>query len=254
MLERENENPTEMRTLSPWNPLDHLRLQWWVLVTPQRLVAYREVYGENAERSVGKWLVSTLIWLPFFISTLALGLGTMPLAEITYPPAIYLWTGASLILVWALTGWLGERDIDHTSTIKSIAVFLAFAVVGGVPFFVIGDVTFRVIGSVIFGVVLGVVPAIAKSVAGSIANILILGVSLGAVFIWIVMPDKNDALNNCILIASLLRSIDMGLDFVGKSLKTGDPSWLAQGYYGALVLAYIILVWFSFLGGWRVIV
>ncbi len=121
-------------------------------------------------------------------------------------------------------------------------------------FFVTGDVTFSEIGSMIFGVVLGVVPAIAKSVAGSTTPIVVLGVLLGILFISIVMPDKNDVLTNCITLAALLRAIDRGLDFVGKSLKTGHPSWLARGYYGALVLAHIILVWFSFLGGWRVIV
>ena len=55
--------PTTQRRLSPWNPLDHLRLLWWVLVTPQRLKAYRGAFGEKDERRVGRWLVSTLIWL-----------------------------------------------------------------------------------------------------------------------------------------------------------------------------------------------
>jgi hypothetical protein len=48
------------RRLNPRNPLDHLRLLWWVLVTPQQLVIHREIYGEGDERNVGKWLSSTL--------------------------------------------------------------------------------------------------------------------------------------------------------------------------------------------------
>jgi hypothetical protein len=39
---------------------------------------------------------------------------------------------------------------------------------------------------------------------------------------------------------------------VEESLRTSRLSWLARGAFGALVLAYAFLVWFSFLGGWRV--
>jgi hypothetical protein len=53
--------------LSPWNPLDHLRLLWWVLVTPQQLRAYRKAYGEDAERTMTIWLFSMLVLLPFLI-------------------------------------------------------------------------------------------------------------------------------------------------------------------------------------------
>ena len=49
------------RRLSPWNPLDHLRLLWWVLVTPQRLVAYREAFGETLS---AVWVSGWLVHLP----------------------------------------------------------------------------------------------------------------------------------------------------------------------------------------------
>jgi len=39
---------------------------------------------------------------------------------------------------------------------------------------------------------------------------------------------------------------------VEESLETGHPSWLARGAFGALVLSHAFLIWFSFLGGWRV--
>jgi len=39
---------------------------------------------------------------------------------------------------------------------------------------------------------------------------------------------------------------------VEEGLKTGHPSWLSRGAFVALVLVYAFLVWFSFLGGWRV--
>lgn len=39
---------------------------------------------------------------------------------------------------------------------------------------------------------------------------------------------------------------------VEESLNTGHPSWPARAAFGALPLAYAFLIWFSFLGGWRV--
>lgn len=39
---------------------------------------------------------------------------------------------------------------------------------------------------------------------------------------------------------------------VEKSLKNGQPSWLARGTFVALALSHAFLIWFSFLGGWRV--
>jgi hypothetical protein len=99
------------RRLSPWNPLDHLRLLWWVLVTPQQLVAYREAFGENAERSVSRWLVSTLTLLPPFIPILAIEFGTLPF--LVHSSSVNLrWLSCGVALVWALTGWLGRKGIS----------------------------------------------------------------------------------------------------------------------------------------------
>jgi hypothetical protein len=96
------------RPLSPWNPLDHLRLLWWVLVTPQQLKAYRKAYGENAERRVGSWLTSTFAWLPLFILALALGLGTT--ASSRPPSTAFLVLSLVLVPIWTLTGWFGKEN------------------------------------------------------------------------------------------------------------------------------------------------
>jgi len=58
-----------MRRLRAWNPLDHLRLLWWVLFAPGRLVAYWAAYGENAESKLWAWWVSTFMWFPLWIYT-----------------------------------------------------------------------------------------------------------------------------------------------------------------------------------------
>jgi len=100
--------PTSPQQLSPWNPLDHLRLLWWVLVTPRWLKAYRETFGEKAERGVGKWLVSTLIWVPLSIPVLAMGLGILPNTEGDYSLSAYLLTIAVFVFGWVLTSLLDE--------------------------------------------------------------------------------------------------------------------------------------------------
>jgi len=50
-----------LRRLQTWNPLDHLRLLWWMLFAPGRLAAYWAAYGENAETKLWVWWASTFI-------------------------------------------------------------------------------------------------------------------------------------------------------------------------------------------------
>ncbi|MEN8220936.1 MAG: protein kinase [Pseudomonadota bacterium] len=48
-------------SLSLFNPLNYLRLLWWILIMHQRLRAHRAIYGDKEQKRVGKWLASTLI-------------------------------------------------------------------------------------------------------------------------------------------------------------------------------------------------
>ncbi|MDY7078609.1 MAG: hypothetical protein SXV54_16970 [Chloroflexota bacterium] len=114
------------RRLSPWNPLDHCRLLWWVLVTPQRLVAYREAYGENADYTVGKWLATTLFFLPYVLPALAWALETLPQEHGASLP-FYLGMTIGLVLLWALTGCLKtsyNASLNATSVVFSVTFLL----------------------------------------------------------------------------------------------------------------------------------
>ncbi len=99
-----------LKQLSPFNPLDHLRLLWWILVMPQYLKAYKEAFGVKDVERVGKWLVSTLVWLPLWV--LALGIGLEAIPSRFWPSELYLWISVALSGVWLLTGWLGDADED----------------------------------------------------------------------------------------------------------------------------------------------
>jgi hypothetical protein len=92
---------TAPRRLNPWNPLDHLRLLWWVLVTPKRLVAYREAYGENDEQKVSRWLVVTFVCFPALVVTLAYVFGT-PHTITFLSLVVYWWVLSGASVGWAL--------------------------------------------------------------------------------------------------------------------------------------------------------
>jgi hypothetical protein len=197
-----------LRFLSPWNPLDHLRLLWWVLVTPQRLVAYREVFGKNAERSVGEWLVNTLAWLPLFIPLLALGLGTLP--RIEESSTTYLGASVGLVVAWVLTG--------RGSSLKGKMFLLACSWWLVVTFVWVN--TMRSVSAV------GVVSAL-------------------------VGRDWVNGVIGVVVGLTMLKVAGVVESAVKDSLKTGKSSGLTRGSFGVLVLAYALLIWFSFLSGWQ---
>ncbi len=63
----------EVPRLSPWNPVDPLRLLLYALVDPQRLRLHREAFGRRTERSVCRWLGTTLLLVPFLSLFLTYG-------------------------------------------------------------------------------------------------------------------------------------------------------------------------------------
>ena len=81
------------KRLSALNPIDHFRLLWWILVMPQKLIDYKK---EWEIENIGKWLVSTLAWLPLLIPSLALGLEFLPMPNSYDAPTNYLWFSAGL--------------------------------------------------------------------------------------------------------------------------------------------------------------
>ncbi|OQY53907.1 MAG: hypothetical protein B6247_13510 [Candidatus Parabeggiatoa sp. nov. 2] len=126
---------------------DYLRLLWWVLVMPQQLIAYREKFGEKDERRVGKWLVSTLTFLPLLMPSLALGLEWLPHSAKAWLPETYLWISAGLVGCWLLMGWLGDLDDDGAGIVLffvgmafGVALVVALGAKGIVAFFMAGFV------------------------------------------------------------------------------------------------------------------
>jgi tetratricopeptide (TPR) repeat protein len=262
------------------------------------------------ELGLGKWLTSTLTWLPFFIPTLALGTGTLPYAEETALSTACLWISLGLALAWVLTGWQGKSDDDFVAAVATVVPgIVAFAVMGFVMFIMINvaaralasdievsvagitagcvviSVAFAVAGIAASGVAHAMASRVAIAVAAAVAFVVVFTgafvVVFGAVFIVafpvaLVMADLvagGVALVAADLVAVVTRGVTV--DMMGDApvvvagiiafavaivvafnlaidklaAVVADVGTMAAA--GMSLLAHAFLVWFSFLGGWR---
>jgi len=212
------------------NPLDHFRLLWWVLVKPQQLQIYRQIFGEHDENRVGKWLVSTLTWWPLLMPTLASAMELLLPSPENWPPNAYLLFCILLVGCWLLTGKVGDEG--EGSIMSNVAFGVVFSVVFGVTYVVAIVTSFfvaiGVVSGVNFGVdtgmTLGVAFIVAYVVAFYVAYVIAVGVAFG----------MKDTITN--------------------SLITGTPSSLARLAFLLLSAAYLFLIWFCFFGGSRLLV
>ena len=101
-MEENYSESSPLAELSPTAPRDYFRLLWWLFVTPEKLRAYRETFGEQAALPVGSRLTVTLALLPLLIPALALGLGLAPRVATAWPPVAYLGIAGVLAALWAL--------------------------------------------------------------------------------------------------------------------------------------------------------
>lgn len=234
------------RQLSPWNPIDYLRLLWWILVVPHQLKRYRKTFGKYAERRVSKWLTSLLTWSPLLIPSLALALMGLSGLENNSMHRFLILSGG-LLLAGLLTGWLGDHDNGSAVGVAGVA---AFAVAGSVASVValatawaLGMAGGMVLG-VALGVLLGVALGVALGVTGGGSSLGVAGGVVGSVVGVVALSVAGGVVFGVALsVGKALRS----------SLESADTSSsrLTRSAFGALLLSYSFLVWFSFLGGWQ---
>jgi len=204
------------------NPLDHIRLLWWVLVMPQQLQAYRQTFGEEDENQIGKWLVSTLTWWPLLMPTLASGLELLLPSADNWPPDAYMLFSVLLVGCWLLTGRLGNEGMG--SVMSNVAFGVVFSVVFGVTYAVAIVTAFIVVTGVMTDIAFGVAFVVAYVITFYVAYVVAIGVAFSV----------KDAVTN--------------------SLEIGTPQPLARFAFLLLVVTYLFLIWFCFLGGERVLI
>ncbi|MEM9272575.1 MAG: ATP-binding protein [Cyanobacteria bacterium P01_F01_bin.143] len=138
--------PKLKRPLSLWNPLDYLRLLYWVFYFPQALRWYVDTFGggyiPEQEMNVQKGLqilqqnvVQRRLLLQGSLLTIIIPFLLCQLIEKI---------GIDIDWVWVTLGVLA-----------SVALNVVFSVIGGLSFSVTFGVTFGVIGGLSFGVALG---------------------------------------------------------------------------------------------------
>jgi serine/threonine protein kinase len=241
--------------LSALNPLDYLRLLWWILVMPQQLVDHRKRFGNTDDRRVGKWLVSTLTWLPLLMPSLALGLEWLPHSNNAWSPETYWWTSVELVGCWLLVGWLGDLDEDFAIFVAIVVAFVVAFVVAievtsdmenGVAI-VVAIVVAIIVASVVKISVYDIVSGVASSVASGVAAVMAFGVASDmAIVVAIIIA---------VLVVVAVASV---IGFIETNLTTDTPSWLARWlarfFFLLLITAHIFLIYYCFLGGWRLFV
>lgn len=161
--------------LSPCNFLDWLLLLWWLFIQPERLRAYKRAYGAEALYPTGARLVSALAWLPMLIILLRASPGGWRFAP-SLPMVISLTVIA--LLLWVMTGMARDHDPGCLAqAIPWIAGGMAALIGASLP--LLGGMALIVIYLVISGV--------AKAITGNITQRISLGMTLGAVFVTLVV-------------------------------------------------------------------
>jgi len=203
--------------LSPLNSSDWIRLLGWIFWMPQYINVYINLYGEDSLKKTGAWLTSTLIWLPLFLATLALSMELLPLTEKAWQPQSYAIICAVLALGWLLTGIFGHIEVNDA------ILWLIFVVVAGFA-------GFAGAGFAGAGVAVGAVGAIVGMAVGGLWGILA-GIIAAVVAFFLFFGLANDV--------------------IYESIKRNQPSLIARTLLILLIIDYIFLIWYFYLGGWQ---
>lgn len=244
------------QSLSVWNPLDHLRLLWWVLVEPQDFSLYKAQAGTEELYQIGKWSASTLIWLPLFIPSLALATETLPRV---LPPSLNdVSLTTSLFMAWLLTGSFGDREDDAPVMVGTIASgIIAVTVMLGFT----GGLMSALAGCLALGIAFGMSTRLALAIAFAVTDRLGSGVALGmlggiifgAITNVILGMGQQMAIGITIGVGLIVIFILAGsmLLRLNQEANQKHTSLLGMIGFALLLLSHLFLLWYSFLGGWQ---
>jgi hypothetical protein len=247
----ENTNITHIQTqLSPFNPLHYFKLLWWVLVKPQQLKNYRAIFGKDDEKRVGNWLVSSLIWWPLLLPSLALGLEQWPYSA-QWPESIYLLFSGFFLLAWLFTGGIRiTKDVTITLSIL-MSIFIGVGVAVGIAIILLSVMSINFKIAVLLSIALFIITIIAGLVAVIVAGDIVVIVTI-LVAIGIAVGSVGGILISDLMLAFVAASlvgfivvflvnflINVGKNTITETLKTGRASLFAR--FAFLLILLIIL-------------
>ncbi len=234
--------PKLRRTLSPWNPLDYLRLFYWVFFFPKAILWYLEMFGTDrfGEGSKGRtipalaeYLRQNRVELRLVWHALLATLTTAPLVAVLFQYFGFQvdWFGVAFCLAGGVA-FGGGASLDRTVSVadgallvsRIVAISVAFGVAGGLAFLVGIDTSEMTLAEssallmarvVVLGMVFGLsrilVRGVPVGVVGNFGNIWAIGLSVG-------------------LLGGLTAAVQNGFD-----LATGLAVGIALGLAGGLV-------------------
>ncbi|NDJ62346.1 MAG: hypothetical protein GYB67_14560 [Chloroflexi bacterium] len=222
-----------------WLPHHQLRLLWWLLVRPDQLLGYESLNGRQAVRAQAAWLVSSLLWLPLFIPTIAFAAAltrAVGAAPISLEPL--LWFGG-LLGGWALTGWLGQISEDTRAAVL-IGAGLALVTLSAN---LVANVALTDWSRILLVSALVLAVSVAMSLehvfAGGIALLLALLIAVQVAFVF----------------GAIIALVSMGLivTVTDLNLYHARASVFSYPVLMLLLLIYGALVWVFWFNGWRLL-
>lgn len=201
-------------------------------MAPQQLKAHQAA-SQHTIHQMGKWLVSTLIWMPLFIPTLALGLKMLPLAPKTsWTSEFYLAISIGFLLVWGTTSWMTGR--------KGWLILLNLVIL-------------------VLGLLFGIIVILSGITNGSASPWLSLVILLAMSFSGPVADTLGHDVRGHLLDGVFSAAIFFGWNRWGmhkelpsimrRQVQAEKPFLIVQASMVTLLLLYAIIIWISFFGG-----
>jgi hypothetical protein len=184
--------PKLKRPLSLWNPLDYLRLLYWVFYFPQALRWYVNTFFTREDVSSKDPIATSQRWLSLWVKPalgnlliqgifLTLMIGPLFCRLLEQLGVEIVWTWLAFYIAYSLAGGLivglivnWTRDLAFGVTV-GVAVSIALGVVGSIVTGIAFGVTRGMAGGVTLGVTLGVILGMGGGAASGVA----LGVTFG---------------------------------------------------------------------------
>ena len=218
--------PKLRQPLQLWNPLDYLRLLYWVFFFPQAIRWYVETFADPEHReAAGRDLLSALREDPVQRN---LVFQSLPPAVLT--PVLLVATfqrmGVSVrwsgLLVGIVFGVLLGVTIGSARGIAfSVAVSMVFSIAGGVVFGVIGTV----VGTAVLGMAVSATIGVASGVALNVIPGMVLSINLGMTLS---------------VVLSMLFGIAYGVMF---GVAHGMMFWVAISHLPSYILTSLATAW-----------
>ncbi|MEH1869647.1 MAG: helix-turn-helix domain-containing protein [Nostoc sp.] len=225
--------PKLKRPLSLWNPLDYLRLLYWVFFFPQALRWYVNTFGggyiPEGEMNWGNAIQRKLLFQGLVLTVVT----PLAVGVIFQAASIPLhWFGVALGVAFAVAvAIMGGMTFGVAGGVASgVAFGVVFSLAGGVAFGVVFGNWFTLAESVVFGVVFGVAFSVVAGVTGGVTfGVVYLGLVFSIGFAYAYYKLFREYGSIVILVASCLALLRLETWLIGSLLnlrKIQNSSWL----------------------------